>query len=495
VAAPSPGDQEKTEIEWRRMVAREVDAILRRGGKPDPAELATRFCDEPDRIRAIVELRSSLFQEGILEDDADEPEPEQPVFLDPKEEGRDGALADIKREFQDAMNRGDRPDVVGIVDDRPELKDEVAELSQYYNFVADALKPDPGPAPEPVQEVVLTHFRLVTMHARHPLGGLFLGVDQHTNRHAELLVIRGQMSKSRSGRLLRDAFSLRDVADPGFVPVLDAAEVQDLRFVAWEYRADLTLDRIIRRLRRARGLRSINQILAEHGEPSDHSRDPAPPPVDLVPDGADDSASRLLADPLHVASVLDVVAEVGEILDRAHLRGLILGDVRPTNVFVGQSGRPRVRGFGLVQHARAAWHRLGSDVTFLAPEILADDEPVIDWRADVWGLGLLLYAMLALRDPPDFSAVVRRTERLFVDLRGCPEGVLPLLDQTLERDPASRPPSCGAVAEDLRKMARALRPAPEVGPPATRRVPRWVWYILSAVLVLGATAIVVASLL
>ena len=97
------------------------------------------------------------------------------------------------------MNRGDRPDVVGIVDERPELKDDVAELSQFYNFIADALKPEfVGPAPEPVQEVVLSHFRLVTMHGRHPLGGLFLGVDQHTNRHVELLVIRGQMSKARS---------------------------------------------------------------------------------------------------------------------------------------------------------------------------------------------------------------------------------------------------------------------------------------------------------
>jgi Protein kinase domain len=483
------------------MVAREVDAILRRGGKPDPVELASRFCDEPDRIRSIVELRSSLFEEGILDDSAEEPETHaaaeaetEPAPLpEPRAEGRDHALADIKCEFQDAMNRGDRPDLDGIMDERPELKDDVAELSQFYNFIADALRPDVGLALEPVQEVVLSHFRLVTMHARHPLGGMFLGVDQHTGRHAELLVIRGHMSKSRSGRLLRDALSLRDVADPGFVPVIDAGEVHDLRFVAWEYKADLTLERIIRMLRRSGGHRTLRQILADHGEPSDVSRDPTIPPNEAVPDGADDSASRLLANPLHVASVLDLVADVAETLDRAHLRGLILGDVRPTNVFANQSGRARVRGFGLVQHARAAWHRLGSDVTFLAPEVLADDEPGIDWRADVWGVALLLYSALALRDPPDFSATTRRTERLFVDLRGAPEGLLPLINQALERDPIARPASCGAIAEELRRMAAALRPPPPAPPPSS--LPRWFWYALAAVIVVGAAVVLILAVL
>ena len=106
-----------------------------------------------------------------------------------------------------------------------------------------------------------------------------------------------------------------------------------------------------------------------------------------------------------------------------------------------------------MQHARAAWHRLGSDVTFLAPEVLADDEPPLDWRADVYGVALLLYASLALKDPPDFSTIHQRTERLFIDLRGAPEGLLPLLDRALDRDPAARPASCGIVAEELRAMA------------------------------------------
>jgi hypothetical protein len=491
----SPDEQQ--DREWERTVVREVDAILHRGDKPDVDALAARWPDHADRVRTIVAIRASLHEEGVL--DGPDAEPEPASRLEPRAggEARDHALADIKREFQDALNRGDRPDVVGIVDERPDLKDEVAELSHFYNFLNDALKPDfPGPAPEPVQEVVLSHFRLVTMHARHPLGGLFLGVDQHTNRHAELLVIRGQFSKARSTRLLREALAPRGVADPGLVLVLDAGEVHDLRFVAWEYRSELSLDRVIRRLRRAGGHKTLRQILREHSDTSDPATGPKAPADEgavLEAPSAEpaNAAARLLANPAHVAEVLDLLATAGEALDRAHLRGLILADVRPANVFVDRRGAARLRGFGLVQHARAAWHRLGSDVTFLAPEVLADDEPPLDWRTDVWGLATIAYSAFALADPPDFASITERTERLFLDLRGAPEGLLPLLDRALDKDPANRPASCSVLAEEFRRMAMALTPPDHAPPPqpAARKARRAPILIVALVAVLGGVLI------
>jgi hypothetical protein len=491
---PSPTDEE----DWRKAVIAEVDAVLRRGEQPDPETFAARWPDEADRVRTIVEIRRSLFAEGVLDEAAGEgePEPEPEGLLGAPAKDRDHALADIKNEFQDAVNRGDRPDVHGVIDERPELKDEVAELSQFYNFLTDALKPEfTGPAPEPVQEVVLSHFRLVTMHAKHPLGGLFLGVDQHTNRHAELLVIRGRMSKARSTRLVREALAAREIADPGLVPVIDAGEVHDLRFIAWEYRSELTLERIIRRLRRGGGRRVLSDVLAEHSDSGRIAGDLRAPQEEdpfEVPD--DDAASKLRAIPTHVAGVLDLVASAAEALDRAHLRGHIHADVRPANVFVDRAGRARLRGLGLVQNARAAWHRLGSDITFLAPEVLADDEPPLDWRADVWGVAVLLYSLLALADPPDFSAIEERAERLFVDLRGAPEGLLPLLDSALARDPASRPPSCGVIAAELRQMSARLRPEvpdEDADPP----VPPWIWYLLLIVILVAVLTVVLWSIL
>jgi serine/threonine-protein kinase len=183
--------------------------------------------------------------------------------------------------------------------------------------------------------------------------------------------------------------------------------------------------------------------------------------------------------------VLDLLATTGEALDRAHLRGLILADVRPSNVFVDRKGAARLRGFGLVQHARAAWHRLGSDVAFLAPEVLADDEPPLDWRADVWGLAMLAYSAFSLTDPPDFGAIQERAERLFLDLRGAPDGLLPLLERSLDKDPANRPASCGILAEEFRRMALALTPPPPPPPPPRRARPSRVLVAAIAAVTLG----------
>jgi hypothetical protein len=486
------GEEERQLNDWRKILIREVDAALKSGVAPDLGVFVARWPEEEDEVKSIIALRTSLFEEGILDAPEEDPTAESDPLMDGDSKERDDALADIKREFQDAMNRGDHPDVVGIVDERPELKDEVVELSQYYNFIADALKPDfVGPAPEPVQEVVLSHFRLVTMHGRHPLGGLFLGVDTQSGKHAELLVIRGQMSRARGGRLLREALAPKDLRDPGIVPVIDAGEVHDLRFVAWEYKAELTCARIIKRLRRGAGMRTLPEILLQHDqETPDQPRVVQERDEDSFPGIPEDAASRLLANPSHVASVLELVATAAESLDRAHLRGILLADIRPENVFVAANGQARLRGFGLVQHARAAWHRLGDDLTFLAPEVLRDDEPPLDWRADVYGVGLLLYALLALRDPPDFGTIQHRNERLFLDLRGAPQDLLPLLDRALDRDPSVRPVSCGVMATELRKMAAALRPPPPPTVVPEPPVPAWVWYgFLTLILVAVVTSL------
>src|SRR6476661_6665655 len=137
-----PGEEERIDREWEKTVVREVDAILRRGEKPDPDALAARWPDDAARVRSIIAIRASLYDEGVLDaPDAQTPPPEPAFGQKGVAKDRDRALADIKREFQDAMNRGDRPDVVGIIDERPELKDDVAELSHFYNFLSDALKP------------------------------------------------------------------------------------------------------------------------------------------------------------------------------------------------------------------------------------------------------------------------------------------------------------------------------------------------------------------
>ncbi len=86
--------------------------------------------------------------------------------------------------------------------------------------------------------------------------------------------------------------------------------------------------------------------------------------------------------------------EDGELLEVVHR------DVSPENLFVGFDGAVRVIDFGIASaHSRyheTATGELRGKVAYVAPERLSTAEPV-DRRADVWGLGVVLWEGLALR--------------------------------------------------------------------------------------------------
>jgi hypothetical protein len=217
----------------------------------------------------------------------------------------------------------------------------------------------------------------------------------------------------------------------------------------------------------------------------------------------------LRRDPRPPAGVVARVGrEVAEGLAAVHAAGLVHRDVKPSNVWLkAPAGSAVLLDFGL---ARETW---GAGVTavggflgtpeYTSPEQV-DGRPV-DGRADLFGLGCVLYRMAAGRPPftgDTLTAVLRAVAEHHppplhdVD-PSVPRPLSDLVARLLAKSPDDRPASAQAVVDELRTPEAAVSTRPgrtAVGPsPGGRR--RWRWAAVGAGVVAVAAALLVPPLL
>lgn len=164
-----------------------------------------------------------------------------------------------------------------------------------------------------------------------------------------------------------------------------------------------------------------------------------------------------------LATFAKVIADAAEGLHAAHevrgddgrLLGVVHRDVTPQNLFVGYDGSVRVVDFGVALAVDRAHHTavgtLKGKYPYMAPEQVRQKD--VDRRADVWGLGVCLWEMLAGRrlfqQKSEFDTLRAVTELPVPKVSDVNPDVPPVLDaivaQALSRDREVR----FATARDL----------------------------------------------
>jgi serine/threonine-protein kinase len=170
--------------------------------------------------------------------------------------------------------------------------------------------------------------------------------------------------------------------------------------------------------------------------------------------------------PVDVAAILTL--QVARALDYAHFRGIIHRDIKPANVMISHQGEVKLMDFGIARDDKL------SDLTetgtglgtpsYMSPEQILGDK--LDFRSDVFSVGIVLYQMLTGRKPfiEDDARTVMQKIRL--DRYTSPRKLNAHVPRTLERImarcmekmPANRYPTTQALIDDLQDFLSSRVP-------------------------------------
>jgi len=167
-------------------------------------------------------------------------------------------------------------------------------------------------------------------------------------------------------------------------------------------------------------------------------------------------SARLRAGSLAPPEARDIAEQLCRALAQAHAKRVVHRDVKPANVLITAEGRVKIGDFGIARLAEGTTDGAGGTIVgtprYMAPE-QARGRPTTP-ATDVYGVGVVLYEMLAGRPPFTERAAVELALRHVSDPppplpTGTPPALAQIVERALAKDPADRYPGAQQMADAL----------------------------------------------
>jgi serine/threonine protein kinase/WD40 repeat protein len=411
--------------------------------------------------------------------------------------GRD-PVEQLAEEFLDRYRRGERPSLSEYTLRYPELADDVRRLFPAL-VLMEELGGTVGQGFErsiPGGLTRLGEYRILREVGRGGMGLVFKAVQEPLGRQVALKVLPPALCRDKYlERFRREAKAAARLHHTNIVPVFGVGADAGMHFYVMQFIDGRGLDRVVHEVRRLRagtpgqstelppGERDVSSLalslLSGHFSPDT---------LRAAPDGLADTVVLAAGPPtipalgdLYYQAVARLGLQAAEAFHYAHTQGVLHRDVKPSNLLLDAGGTVWVTDFGLAKaddfdDLTDSGDLVGT-VRYMAPEQL---QGRCDARSDVYGLGVTLFELLALRPAFDSPGRLRLMDQVAREaappLRQLapqvPHDLETVVSKAMAREAADRYASARELADDLGRFL-SDRPVQARRITAAERVGRW----------------------
>ncbi|CAN5582535.1 hypothetical protein BH20ACI3_BH20ACI3_38040 [soil metagenome] len=272
------------------------------------------------------------------------------------------------------------------------------------------------------------------------MGEVYLAQDTKLDRKVALKVLLAEIAhdEDRVRRFVQEAKAASALNHPNILTVYEVGDFEDSRFIVTEFIKGITL------------------------------------------------RERLVNEPLALRETLDVAVQVAAALNAAHEAGIVHRDIKPENIMLRDDGLVKVLDFGLAKLSEAVLPQAGGlskEKREVEPEeatrLLVKTKPGVvmgtvaymspeqargkatNARTDVWSLGVVLYEMLAGKQPfagettTDVLAIILHREPAPLDAN-VPLELQRIIKKALQKNADERYQTIKDLLLDLKHLKREL---------------------------------------